>query len=93
MKKYIINSIIKPEIKISDDELELYFKATPYNNEENNIIDGYGWHVYLKNHDYKYYLKNISDDGIAKSTELRKSLKKQIIKLLKIGEFETNEDE
>lgn len=80
IENYKINRIINPSKnshQFTIEDLNLYFKSCGYPDEEFNIINGYGWHVYLTSNDYREYTRTLQ------SKEDRMNLKKQIIKLIK----------
>lgn len=71
MKKITISSLITPKVKISEQNLDIYFSNLTH--ESNNTINGYAWFQYLNDIDYKKYLKSEF------SSEVRDDIKKQII--------------
>lgn len=74
MKKITISKLITPKVKISEQNLDIYFSNLTH--ESNNIINGYAWFQYLNDFDYKKYLKSEF------SSEVRDDIKKQIINSL-----------
>lgn len=71
MKKITISGLITPKVKISDQNLDIYFSNLTH--ESNNIINGYAWFQYLNDVDYKKYLKSECP------SEIRDDIKVQII--------------
>lgn len=71
-----INRILSPKSKLSESAIELYFKGSGYEGEEDNVIEGCPWVLYLTDEDYKEYISQPQSDLV------RKSLKKQIKEIL-----------
>ena len=68
----IISKIVNPKTKLSEDQIKLYFQGSGYESEEDNVINGIPWILYLTDYDYKEYINSSESDKV------RKSLKKQI---------------
>jgi hypothetical protein len=72
----IISKILKPKSKLSQTAIDFYFKGSGYESEEDNVIEGCPWVLYLTDEDYKEYISQPQSDVV------RKSLKKQIKEIL-----------
>jgi hypothetical protein len=72
----IITKIKKTKSKLLKEDIDLYFKGSGYSEEEDNLIDGCPWFLYLTDMDYKEYMSHPRSDLV------RKSLKKQIKEIL-----------
>lgn len=73
--KMKISKINKPFVKISEENLNIYFSNL---DEPNNIINGYAWFQYLTDIDYKKYITKPYSDKV------RAELKEQIIQILEL---------
>lgn len=72
----IISKIVNPKTKLSEEQIKLYFQGSGYESEEDNVINGIPWILYLTDYDYKEYINHPDSDKV------RKSLKEQIKSLL-----------
>lgn len=72
----IISKIVNPKTKLTEDQIKLYFWGSGYESEEDNVINGIPWILYLTDYDYKEYINSSESDKV------RKSLKKQIKEML-----------
>jgi hypothetical protein len=68
----VITKIVNPKTKLSENQIRVYFQGSGYESEEDNVINGIPWFLYLTDYDYKEYINNPESDKV------RKSLKKQI---------------
>jgi hypothetical protein len=85
----VISKLKKPDFLLDEKQIEQYFCCCVpgrrgeehldfcTTHEENNVIDGYAWNLYLIDIDYEEYKRSSNTE------KLRKELKTQIIELLK----------